>query len=116
VSALALGLALLLAGCAPLAALVQAVAQPHGGAVCVWVTQRITNINALRRWSPHSWPPRLGRRPPQEPTAQQGTTFVIVSHALAEIRTLCDRVVWLASGKIMMQGEPDEVIATYEKS
>jgi ABC-type polysaccharide/polyol phosphate transport system ATPase subunit len=60
--------------------------------------------------------PRLGRRPPQEPTAQQGTTFVIVSHALAGIRTLCDRVVWLVSGKIMMQGEPDEVIATYEKS
>lgn len=47
---------------------------------------------------------------------RQGTTFVIVSHALAEIRMLCDRVVWLAGGKIMMQGEPDGVIAAYEKS
>jgi homopolymeric O-antigen transport system ATP-binding protein len=47
---------------------------------------------------------------------RQGTTFVIVSHALAEIRILCDRVVWLAGGKIMMQGEPGEVIAAYEKS
>ena len=47
---------------------------------------------------------------------RQGTTFVIVSHALAEIRFLCDRVVWLAGGKIMMQGTPDEVIAAYEKS
>jgi lipopolysaccharide transport system ATP-binding protein len=47
---------------------------------------------------------------------RQGTTFVIVSHALAEIRFLCDRVVWLAGGKIMMQGKPDEVIAAYEKS
>jgi SAM-dependent methyltransferase len=27
-----------------------------------------------------------------------------------------DRVVWLAAGRIMMQGEPDEVIAAYEKS
>jgi GDP-D-mannose dehydratase len=27
-----------------------------------------------------------------------------------------DRVVWLAGGRIMMQGEPDEVIAAYEKS
>lgn len=47
---------------------------------------------------------------------RQGTTFVIVSHALAEIRFLCDRVVWLAGGKIMMQGEADEVIAAYEKA
>jgi lipopolysaccharide transport system ATP-binding protein len=47
---------------------------------------------------------------------RQGTTFVIVSHALAEIRYLCDRVIWLAAGKIMMQGKPDEVIAAYEKS
>jgi lipopolysaccharide transport system ATP-binding protein len=47
---------------------------------------------------------------------RQGTTFVIVSHALAEIRVLCDRVVWLAGGRIMMQGEPDEVIAAYEKA
>jgi lipopolysaccharide transport system ATP-binding protein len=47
---------------------------------------------------------------------RQGTTFVIVSHALAEVRFLCDRVVWLAGGKIMMQGQADEVIAAYEKS
>ena len=47
---------------------------------------------------------------------RQGTTFVIVSHVLAEIRSLCDRVVWLAGGKVMMQGKPDEVIAAYEKS
>ncbi len=47
---------------------------------------------------------------------RQGTTFVIVSHGLAEIRLLCDRVVWLAGGKIMLQGKPDEVIAEYEKS
>jgi lipopolysaccharide transport system ATP-binding protein len=47
---------------------------------------------------------------------RQETTFVIVSHALADIRVLCDRVVWLAAGKIMMQGKPDEVIAAYEKS
>jgi lipopolysaccharide transport system ATP-binding protein len=47
---------------------------------------------------------------------RQGITFVMVSHALAEIRYLCDRVVWLEAGKIRMQGKPDEVIAAYEKS
>jgi lipopolysaccharide transport system ATP-binding protein len=47
---------------------------------------------------------------------RQGITFVIVSHALGEIRELCDRVVWLAGGRVMMQGKPDEVIGAYEKS
>jgi lipopolysaccharide transport system ATP-binding protein len=47
---------------------------------------------------------------------RQGITFVIVSHALGEIRDLCDRVVWLAGGRVMMQGKPDEVIGAYEKS
>ncbi len=46
----------------------------------------------------------------------QGTTFVIVSHALEQIRTLCDRVVWLEAGKIAMQGEPREVLEAYSKS
>ena len=47
---------------------------------------------------------------------RQGTTFVIVSHGLEEIRMLCDRVIWLEAGKIAMQGEPGEVIAAYSKS
>ena len=47
---------------------------------------------------------------------RQGTTFVIVSHSLKEIRALCNRVVWLAGGRVVMEGHPDEVIAAYEKS
>lgn len=47
---------------------------------------------------------------------RQGATIVIVSHALAEVRRLCDRVVWLEGGKIAMQGEPEAVIEAYAKS
>ncbi len=47
---------------------------------------------------------------------RQGITLVIVSHALGDVRKLCDRVVWLDRGRIAMAGEPEAVIAAYEKS
>ena len=47
---------------------------------------------------------------------RHGTTIVIVSHALGEVRRLCDRVVWVEAGRITMQGDPDQVLNAYEKS
>jgi lipopolysaccharide transport system ATP-binding protein len=47
---------------------------------------------------------------------RRGTTIVLVSHGLGEVRMLCDRVVWLERGRILMQGDPDEVVTEYEKS
>jgi lipopolysaccharide transport system ATP-binding protein len=47
---------------------------------------------------------------------RQGTTIVIVSHGLGEVRRLCDRVMWLEAGRITMQGDPDQVVDAYEKS
>ena len=38
------------------------------------------------------------------------------AHALAEVRRLGDRVVWIDDGKISMQGEPEAVMEAYAKS
>ncbi|MGH3411981.1 MAG: ABC transporter ATP-binding protein [Marmoricola sp.] len=40
----------------------------------------------------------------------QGTTMFYVSHAAASVRTMCDRVLVLESGKLNFDGDPDEGI------
>lgn len=45
---------------------------------------------------------------------QGGTTVLIVSHALEQIRRLCNKVVWLDKGKIKMFGETKTVCDAYE--
>lgn len=45
---------------------------------------------------------------------QGGTTVLIVSHALEQIRRLCTRVMWLDKGKIKMQGDTKSVCDAYE--
>lgn len=42
-----------------------------------------------------------------------GTTVLFVSHSLAQIENLCDRVVWLENGKVKKTGEPKKVCAEY---
>jgi len=42
-----------------------------------------------------------------------GVTIVLVSHALPMVRHLCDRVIWLRQGSIVMDGEPDVVVDSY---
>ncbi len=44
-----------------------------------------------------------------------GTVF-LVSHSMKSIRDTCNRVVWINKGTLMMDGDPDEVIAAYEES
>lgn len=44
-----------------------------------------------------------------------GTVF-LVSHAMTSIRDTCTRVLWIDHGNLMMDGEPDAVIAAYEAS
>lgn len=43
-----------------------------------------------------------------------GTVFVC-SHSMGTIRELCDRVIWLESGSIAMDGDAAEVVAAYKK-
>jgi lipopolysaccharide transport system ATP-binding protein len=39
--------------------------------------------------------------------------IVIVSHAPAQITLLCDRAIWLAEGSVKVDGNPEEVLASY---
>ncbi len=45
-----------------------------------------------------------------------GTTVLFVSHALSQIRELCNRVLWLDHGQVKMFGETQEVCDAYEAS
>jgi ABC-type polysaccharide/polyol phosphate transport system ATPase subunit len=42
-------------------------------------------------------------------------TILVVSHGLRHIRQLCDEVVWLHEGRIMMRDEPGAVIEAYRR-
>ena len=42
-----------------------------------------------------------------------GTTVLLVSHSLEQIRQVCDRVIWLDHGQIVMIGNTDEVCNAY---
>jgi lipopolysaccharide transport system ATP-binding protein len=43
----------------------------------------------------------------------EGVTIILVSHALSTVRTLCDRVVWLRQGLVIMDGETEAVADAY---
>ena len=45
-----------------------------------------------------------------------GTTVLYVSHSIESIRRLCNRVVWLDHGHVVMFGETDEVCDAYLRS
>ncbi len=45
-----------------------------------------------------------------------GKTVLFVSHDMSAVRDLCHRVVWLDKGRIVAQGDPDEVIAKYSET
>lgn len=44
---------------------------------------------------------------------EQGTSIVIVSHSMGDVRALADRVILLDKGKVLKDGEPDEVVDHY---
>jgi lipopolysaccharide transport system ATP-binding protein len=43
----------------------------------------------------------------------QGMTILYVSHNHEQVRSLCDRVIWLNNGVIQAEGDPDEVVRAY---
>lgn len=45
-----------------------------------------------------------------------GTTVLFVSHSLAQIREMCDKVVWLDHGTVKMIGDTQQVCDCYENS
>lgn len=44
-----------------------------------------------------------------------GTTVLFVSHSIAQIREMCNRVVWIENGKLKMQGDTKYVCDEYQK-
>jgi ABC-type polysaccharide/polyol phosphate transport system ATPase subunit len=44
---------------------------------------------------------------------KKGVTIVFVSHAMENIRIICDRVIWIDRRTIKMEGAPGEVISHY---
>jgi len=44
---------------------------------------------------------------------EQGTALLFVTHGMADIRSLCDRVILLERGKVLRDGAPDEVVDYY---
>ncbi len=46
---------------------------------------------------------------------RNGTTIVFVSHNMHQVRSTCDTVLLIVQGQILLSGNPDEVIAAYER-
>lgn len=44
---------------------------------------------------------------------EQGTSIILVTHGLGDVRALCDHVILLDKGQILKQGKPDEVVDYY---
>lgn len=47
---------------------------------------------------------------------EEAGTIVFVSHALGQVRNICDRVMWLENGKIKEIGPANEIINAYKAS
>jgi lipopolysaccharide transport system ATP-binding protein len=43
-------------------------------------------------------------------------TVVFVSHSNAQVKELCDRVLWIDQGKIRAEGDPESTLAQYRES
>jgi ABC-type polysaccharide/polyol phosphate transport system ATPase subunit len=43
----------------------------------------------------------------------RGGTLILVSHELEQVRALCERGIWLADGRVVMDGPIDAVLAGY---
>jgi lipopolysaccharide transport system ATP-binding protein len=44
---------------------------------------------------------------------EQGTSLLLVSHSMGDVRALCDRVLLLENGRVLRDGRPDEVVDYY---
>lgn len=51
----------------------------------------------------------------KELISDEHRTVIIVSHSLGTIQELCNEVLWLNDGEIMMYGEPEKVLPKYKE-
>jgi lipopolysaccharide transport system ATP-binding protein len=45
--------------------------------------------------------------------ASEGRTIIFVSHNMIAMRALCTRALWISEGRILEEGQPDQVISHY---
>lgn len=45
-----------------------------------------------------------------------GCAIVLISHDMGQVRQFCDRVLWLDRGTLRAEGDPDRVVAAYERA
>jgi lipopolysaccharide transport system ATP-binding protein len=43
----------------------------------------------------------------------EGVSIMLVTHSMGDVRTLCDRVILLDKGRVLKDGQPDEVVDYY---
>ena len=46
---------------------------------------------------------------------KQGTTILLVSHSDSMVKKICDRLIWLDKGKLMMDGNSNDVMSFYKE-
>ncbi len=51
-----------------------------------------------------------------EKIIQSGTTIIFVSHSIDQVMRLCSRAIWLEKGRVMMDGNAQEVCEKYTQS
>lgn len=44
---------------------------------------------------------------------EEGSSILVVTHSMTDVRTLCDRVILLEHGRVLKDGPPDEVVDFY---
>ncbi len=47
---------------------------------------------------------------------EKNTTVLFVSHSIEQVEEICNKVVWLESGHVKMQGDAGEICAVYRQS
>ncbi|WP_461226508.1 ABC transporter ATP-binding protein [Lacticaseibacillus suihuaensis] len=45
----------------------------------------------------------------------EGKTILFVSHSLSQVQTLCDKVIWIDHGRVVMEGSAETVLPQFEK-
>lgn len=45
-----------------------------------------------------------------------GASVVLVSHNLESVKLIADRAIWLDHGRIVLEGDPEEIVSAYEAS
>ena len=48
--------------------------------------------------------------------ASSGRTVIFVSHNMATVQNICNRVIWISEGRIEADGDPEIAIAAYKES